>query len=122
MFLNCLEIEHIFQSVLIACVGADSLLWPITGIVIQHSWNKTGMQKSSINIFKTQEIQKQILAVFLRKSRGVLKIMSLDVFFSVLFQIAEQKALMYDLFSCTPQLLERIDNGYNVDIRFIFRI
>lgn len=41
LFLSCLEIEHIFQSVLItACVGADSLLWPITAIVIQHSWNK----------------------------------------------------------------------------------
>ena len=41
LFLNSLEIENIFKSVLItACVGADSLLWPITAIVIQHSWNK----------------------------------------------------------------------------------
>lgn len=40
-FLDYLEIEHIFKSVLkTGCVGAVSLLRSIKATVIQHSWKK----------------------------------------------------------------------------------
>lgn len=40
-FLDYLEIEHIFKSVLITgCVWAVSSRWPVKAIMIQHSWKK----------------------------------------------------------------------------------
>lgn len=128
-FLNYLEIEHIFKSVLITgCMWAGSLLCPIKAIMIQHSWKKNWdvkiLSKYFQNMRNTFVTQEQILLSLCERARGKRLWLKLWVwmFLFCFIQTAQQKALMYNLFPCTLWLLERIYNGYSVDIGFIFRI
>lgn len=70
-FLDYLEIEHIFKSVLITGgVWAVSLLWPIKAIVIQHSWKKNWDVKIVDKYFQNMRKTGTNSAVFCERAGG----------------------------------------------------
>lgn len=71
VFLDYLEIEHIFKSVLkTGCVGAVSLLWSIKVTVIQHSWKKNWDVKFLNKYFQNMRNTGTHSAVFFVKELG----------------------------------------------------